>query len=93
MVGIINAGEYGRAVYDTWLRRQLIDVGETMVNNAFGAEPELDGKAQIEVAEHSLFRSLPTVRRVVVSSLSRERSPKRSGARNAPSTAPAMSRV
>ena len=26
-----------------------------MVNNAFGAEPELDGRAQIEVAEQSLF--------------------------------------
>ncbi len=55
MVGIINAGEYGRAVYDAWLRRQLIDVGETVVNNAFGAEPELDGTKQIEAAEQALF--------------------------------------
>ena len=55
MVGIINAGEYGRAIHDAWLRRQLIDLGETVVNNAFGAEPELDGRAQIEVAEQSLF--------------------------------------
>ncbi len=55
MVGIINAGEYGRAVHDAWLRRQLIDVGETVVNNAFGADPELDGIKQIEAAEQSLF--------------------------------------
>ena len=55
MVGIINAGEYGRAIYDAWLRRQLIDVGETVVNNAFGAEPELDGTKQIEAAEQALF--------------------------------------
>ncbi len=55
MVGIINAGEYGRAVYDTWLRRQLIDVGEVVVNNAFGADPELDGRKQIEAAEQQLF--------------------------------------
>ncbi len=55
MVGIINAGEYGRAIHDAWLRRQLIDVGETVVNNAFGAEPELDGPRQIEAAEQSLF--------------------------------------
>ena len=55
MVGIINAGEYGRAVYDAWLRRQLIDIGETVVNNAFGAEPELDGTKQIEAAEQALF--------------------------------------
>ncbi len=55
MVGIINAGEYGRAVYDSWVRRQLIDVGETVVNNAFGADPELDGPKQIEAAEQQLF--------------------------------------
>ncbi len=56
MVGIINAGEYGRAIHDAWLRRQLIDLGETVVNNAFGADAELDGVQQIEAAEHSLFR-------------------------------------
>ncbi len=51
MVGIINAGDYGRAIHDTWLRRQLIEVGETVVNNAFGADAELDGPQQIEFAE------------------------------------------
>ncbi len=56
MVGIINAGEYGRAIHDAWLRRQLIEIGETVVNNAFGAEPELDGTHQIEAAEEHLFR-------------------------------------
>src|ERR1700684_91689 len=55
MVGIINAGEYGRAIYDAWLRRQLIDIGENVVNNAFGAQPELDGTLQVEAAEQSLF--------------------------------------
>ncbi len=56
MVGIINAGEYGRAVHDAWLRRQLIDIGEVVVNNAFGAEAEVDGRQQIELAESALFR-------------------------------------
>src|SRR6201993_3554742 len=56
MVGIINAGEYGRAIHDAWLRRQLMDIGETVVNNAFGADAELDGGQQIEAAEHSLFQ-------------------------------------
>ena len=55
MVGIINAGEYGRAIHGTWLRRQLIDIGETVVNRAFGADPELDGEDQIEAAEQLLF--------------------------------------
>ena len=56
MVGIINAGEYGKAIHDAWLRRELIDVGETVVNNAFGADAELDGAQQIEAAEQSLFQ-------------------------------------
>jgi replicative DNA helicase len=55
MVGVINAGDYGRAIYDAWLRRQLIDIGETVVNNAFGATAELDGRGQIEAAEQRLF--------------------------------------
>jgi replicative DNA helicase len=55
MVGIINAADYGRVVRDAWLRRNLIDIGEVIVNRAFGAEPELDGGKQIEAAEQSLF--------------------------------------
>ncbi len=55
MVGVINAGDYGRAIYDSWLRRQLIDIGETVVNDAFAATPEHDGRAQIETAEQRLF--------------------------------------
>ena len=55
MVGIINAGEYGRAIHDAWLRRQLVDIGEVVVNNAFGAVAELDGMGQVEAAEQSLF--------------------------------------
>ncbi|MCX8132885.1 MAG: replicative DNA helicase [Roseococcus sp.] len=55
MVGIVNAGEYGRLIHDCWIRRQLIELGETVVNNAFGADPELDGRQQIERAEQSLF--------------------------------------
>lgn len=35
MVGIINAGEYGRTILDAWQRRQLIDIGEQVVNRAF----------------------------------------------------------
>ncbi|GLR68142.1 replicative DNA helicase [Acidocella aquatica] len=55
MVGIINAGDYGRLIRDAWLRRQLIDIGEVVVNRAFGSEPELDGAMQIEAAEQTLF--------------------------------------
>lgn len=54
-VGIINAGEYGRAVHDAWVRRQLIELGEVVVNRAFGSEPEMAGPMQIEAAEHALY--------------------------------------
>lgn len=36
MVGIINAGDYGRVVLDTWMRRELIDIGGFMVDEAYG---------------------------------------------------------
>ncbi len=56
MVGIINAADYGRAIHDAWLRRQLIDIGETVVNGAFASNPDLDAKHQIEEAEGALYR-------------------------------------
>jgi replicative DNA helicase len=58
MVGVINAGEYGRIIHDAWLRRQLIDIGETMVNRAFGSGPEeepMEAREQLEAAEQALF--------------------------------------
>lgn len=42
MVGIINAGDYGRAIRDAWMRRQFIDIGEDLVNQSFGSEPDLE---------------------------------------------------
>jgi len=45
MVGIINATEYGRAIYDCWLRRELIRVGTAMVESAFGIDEAVDGAA------------------------------------------------
>src|SRR5947199_325881 len=51
MVGIINAGEYGRAIHDAWLRRQLIDIGEVVVKNAFGAARALVREAEAEIPD------------------------------------------
>lgn len=56
MVGIVNAGDYGRVIHDAWVRRQLIDIGESVVNNAFGARPDLDGSDQIAASEEALFK-------------------------------------
>jgi replicative DNA helicase len=35
MVGIITAKDYGRAVHDCWLRRQLIELADGLVGDAF----------------------------------------------------------
>jgi len=54
-VGIINAGEYGRLVYDLHLKRQLIALGEDVVNEAFAAGVEDSADRQIEAAEQRLY--------------------------------------
>lgn len=41
MVGIINAGDYAKVIRDTWLRRELIDIGDIMVNAAYGGDLEV----------------------------------------------------
>ena len=54
-VTIINAEDYGRHIHDLYLRRQLIGLGEDIVNDAF--RHDLDDRAteQIERAEKKLF--------------------------------------
>ena len=54
-VTIINAEDYGRRIHDLHLRRQLIDLGEDVVNDAH--EHDLDDPAvsQIERAEQRLY--------------------------------------
>jgi replicative DNA helicase len=42
MVGIINTGDYGRAILDTWMRRELIDAGQWIVDEAFGINGGID---------------------------------------------------
>ena len=52
---IINARDYGRTIHDLYTRRQLIVIGEDVVNNAFDSMVDLPPKAQIEDAETRLF--------------------------------------
>jgi len=52
---VINAFEYGRIVYDLHLKRELINLGEDMVNRAFGGAVDDDATGQIESAEQSLY--------------------------------------
>jgi len=52
---IINAQDYGRTVYDLALRRDLIGIGEDMVNVAYDAPVDFAPRAQIEDAERRLY--------------------------------------
>ena len=54
-VTIINAGDYGKLVYDLYLRRELIALGENMVNEAFDSKPDESAMGQIEKSEQELF--------------------------------------
>ncbi len=54
---VINAGDYGQAIYDTAIRRNLILVGEEMVAVAYdGSDVEMTPNKQIEKVEGELFQ-------------------------------------
>jgi replicative DNA helicase len=54
-VTIINASDYGRIIHDLYLRRQLITLGEDVVNEAFRQDLDDSAREQIERAEKTLF--------------------------------------
>ncbi|WP_273723853.1 replicative DNA helicase [Bartonella sp. AU18XJBT] len=54
-VTIINAEDYGRVIYDLFIRRSLINLGTQVVNTAFDAPVELTPTQQIETVENQLF--------------------------------------
>src|SRR6202167_4638121 len=53
---IINAYDYGRSVYDLAMRRELISIGEDVVNVAFDAPVDSTPREQIEEAERRLYQ-------------------------------------
>jgi replicative DNA helicase len=52
---VINPLDYGKIIYDLALRRNLIQIGEELVNNAYNASLDLDAPQQIEQAEAKLY--------------------------------------
>ncbi|MDB5599513.1 MAG: replicative helicase [Xanthobacteraceae bacterium] len=59
---VINAADYGRTVYELAIRRDLIRIGEDMVNVAFDAPVDLAPQSQIEDAERRLYELAETGR-------------------------------
>jgi replicative DNA helicase len=57
---VINAADYGRTIYDLAVRRDLINIGEDMVNVAFDAPVDFAPREQIEEAERRLYELAET---------------------------------
>jgi replicative DNA helicase len=55
VVSIVNAMDYARAIRDLSLRRQLIGLGEDVVNRAYAYDLEHGASEQIEQAEQTLY--------------------------------------
>ncbi|MBL4691850.1 MAG: replicative DNA helicase [Magnetovibrio sp.] len=54
-VTIINTGEYGRIVYDLYMKRELIQLGTGMVNDAYDQGTQDTATRQIEKSEQQLY--------------------------------------
>jgi replicative DNA helicase len=60
VISIINAEDYARLIHDLYLRRQLIVLGEDVVNEAYRHDLEKPASNQIESAEQRLFELAKT---------------------------------
>jgi replicative DNA helicase len=59
---IINAADYGQTIYDLSIRRDLITIGEDMVNLAYEAAVDATPQSHIEEAERKLYELAETGR-------------------------------
>ena len=55
VVSVINAQDYARTIYDLHLKRELISIGEEVVNDAFDHDIDVAATDTIEKAEARLF--------------------------------------
>ena len=56
VVTIINAKDYAKTIYDLHLRRELITLGEGIVNSAYEQSPDISAQDTVEDAESKLFK-------------------------------------
>jgi replicative DNA helicase len=55
VVSVINAEDYGRTIHDRAIRRNLIQIGEDVVNRAYELTLDSTAQDQIETAEQTLY--------------------------------------
>lgn len=60
IITVINASDYAHLIHDLHLRRQLIVLGEDVVNDAYRHDLEEPASKQIEATEHRLFELAQT---------------------------------
>ena len=90
---VISAFDYGRTVYDLAVRRDLIAIGEEMVNVAFDAPVDFAPRDQIESAERRLYDLAESAVTAAASRRSTARSPLQWTWRPAPTSARASFQV
>ena len=57
---VVHVGDYGRLIYDLFLRRELIAVGNNMIADAYDEDMDKDAPLQISAAEERLFNLATT---------------------------------
>ncbi|MFY7960414.1 MAG: replicative DNA helicase [Elsteraceae bacterium] len=57
---VVHVGDYGRLIYDLYLRRELIAVGNNMIADAYDEDIDKDAPMQIASAEDRLFNLAQT---------------------------------
>lgn len=55
VVSFTGAADYGEAIFESYIRRELIDIGTEVVSDATNPDLELPARNQIEQAEQKLF--------------------------------------
>ena len=60
VITVINVADYAKTLLDLYLKRQLIEIGEIMVNDAYDQDLDETGTDQIEKAENSLYQLATT---------------------------------
>ena len=56
VITIQNAQDLGREIYDCYLRRELIEIGQVVANSAYEYDVDIPATQQIEAAEGQLFQ-------------------------------------
>lgn len=54
MISPMFIADYAKAIHDAWMRRQLIDVGRQMIMRARSSSADMDGVAQLDIADRQL---------------------------------------